>query len=75
MAEVLIRIVRVTDPSVAIANAARYNRRIDAAFVPQIGDWIQFNSGRHKVESRTWEYGDDETPSCSLGIDFVGQEL
>jgi hypothetical protein len=74
MAEVLLKVVRVTDPNKAIPNAAEYEWRVHPASVPQIGDWIQFSSGRHKVESRIWDYS-GEAPTCSLGIDFVGQQL
>jgi hypothetical protein len=74
MAEVLIKFVRVTDPDVAIANAADYTRRVDSTLVPQVGDWVQFSNGRHTIESRIWSYTDD-VATCSLGIDFVGQRL
>jgi hypothetical protein len=74
MAEVLIKFVRVTDPDNLIANAAQHNRMVEVALVPQIGDWVQFSRGRHKVESRIWEFSDD-VAICSLGIDFVGLAL
>ncbi len=74
MAEVMIRFVRSTDPHSPIANASDYERSVDVTVLPEVGDWIQFKSGRHKVESRTWEYGAD-APSCTLEIYFVGQRL
>jgi hypothetical protein len=74
MAPVRIKFVRVTAASVPIANAEQYERLVDSSVVPQVGDWVRFTSGTHKVETRSWEYSDD-APTCSLGIDFVGQLL
>jgi hypothetical protein len=74
MAEVLIRFVRATNPQRPIANARDYERALDSALLPQVGDWIQFKSGTHKVESRTWDYS-DVVPTCLVRIDLLGEAL
>jgi hypothetical protein len=74
MAEVLIRFIRSTNPLRPIANVGDYERSVDPTLLPQVGDWIQFKSGEHKVESRTWDYDHGE-PSCVLKIDFLGELL
>ena len=58
MADVMIRLVRATNPDRPIANAGDYERSVDMTLVPQVGDWIQFKHGTHKIESRTWDYTD-----------------
>ena len=64
--------MRATDA--AIGNSAAYERTVDPNLVPLVGDWIQFSRVKLKVESRTWNYGEDEL-SCRLSIDFLGDAL
>ena len=74
MADVMIRFVRATNPDRPIANATDYERSVDMTLVPQVGDWIQFKNGTHKVESRTWDYT-GSAPSCLLKVDVLGEVL
>jgi hypothetical protein len=74
MAEIVIKFVRVTNPSRPIGNGDDYERTVDSTLVPQIGDWIQFKNAKHRVESRTWDYLAD-MPSCVLSVDFLGEVL
>jgi hypothetical protein len=74
MAEIVIRYARATDPHRPIANAADHERTVDVTLLPAVGDWIQFEHGTHRVESRIWNYL-DSAPSCLLRIDFLGEVL
>ncbi len=74
MADVMIRFVRATNPGRPIANATDYERSVDMTMVPQVGDWIQFKNGTHKVESRTWDYTGN-APICLLRVDVLGEVL
>jgi len=75
MAEVVMRFVRATNPNRPVANAGDYERSVDVTLLPQVGDWIQFANGTHKVESRTWDYSGGDVPSCLIKIDLLGEVL